>query len=135
MSKKINLTEKQLNKAINEISYGTVNNASNVSDNIFWEMEISFQDFYDTVKYNKDSNNPYVKKIKEYADAIKEILSKKSRQRKNFDVERNKFDYKKFYDDKNAPDDYDNMELKDLQNKYPKDISDMRFNGQHLIKK
>ena len=135
MTKRVKLTEKQVRNAINEISYGTVDDASNISDNIFWEMETSFQDFYDTVKYNADESNPYVKKIKEYADAIREILFKKSLQRKNFDIERNKFDYNKFYNDKDAPEDYANLELKDLQNKYPKDISNMRFNGEHMVNK
>ena len=135
MTKRVKLTEKQIRKTINEISYGTVDDASNISDNIFWEMETLFQDFYDTVKYNADESNPYVKKIKEYADAIREILFKKSLQRKNFDIERNKFDYNKFYNDKDAPEDYANLELRDLQNKYPKDISNMRFNGEHMVNK
>ena len=132
MTKRVRLTEKQMKKAINEISYGKIDNASNISDNIFWDMEVAFQDFYDTVKYNADNNNPYVKKIKEYSDAIMEILLKKSQQRKNFDSELRKFDYNKFYKDDTAPDDYDKMELMDLQKKYPKDISNMRFNGRHM---
>ena len=132
MTKRVRLTEKQMNKAINEISYGKVDDASNISDNIFWDMEVAFQNFYDTVKYNADNNNPYVKKIKEYSDAIMGILSKKSQQRKNFDTELRKFDYNKFYNDDTAPDDYDKMELMDLQKKYTKDISNMRFNGRHM---
>ena len=48
---------------INEISHSTVENASDESDKIFYEMRMAFNDFYDTVVYNADTNNPYVNKI------------------------------------------------------------------------
>ena len=44
-------------------------------------------------------------------------------------------DYKDFYSDKDAPDDYDKLELRDLQSKYPKNISDTRFDGQRIVNK
>ena len=139
MKKRIKLSESDLNRivkrVINEISYGLVDNASSISDKVFYDMEMAFQDFYDTIKYNVDTNNPYVKKIKEYADAIGDILSKKSQQRKNFEIEKNKFDYKDFYSDKDAPDDYDKLELRDLQSKYPKNIPNTRFDGRNIVNK
>lgn len=134
--KKVNLSEQAYNKLISEISYGKVQDASNASEHRFYDMEMIFWDFYDTVKYNPDVNNPYVKKIKEYADAISEILLAKSRQRKNFDTELNKFDYNKFYDDKDSPyGDYDKEDLRTMQREYPKDISNMRFDGRHMVQK
>ena len=45
--------------------------------------------------------------------------------------------FNKFYDDAEKPEeweeDYDNLDLRMLQDKYPKDNSNMRFNGQHLV--
>lgn len=121
--KKVNLSEQAYNKLINEISYGLVDKSDDVHYEIFYEMKSAFSDFYDTVKYNADTNNPYVKKIKEYADAIKAILDKKEDQARNFGDELNKFDREKFYGDKERPEemeDYDNVDLRYLQQKYPK---------------
>jgi len=137
MKRKITINEDKFNRLfndINEISHKTVQNASDVSEHVFYDMRVAFDDFYDTVKYNPDGNNPYVKKIKAYADAIDAILSQKGMQRKNFDNELNKFDYEKFYAD-NSDEDYDNLDLKYLQNKYPKDKSNMRFDGRHMVNK
>ena len=84
MKRRIKLSESDLNKivkrAINEISYGLADNAYNKSDEVFTEMEYAFNDFYDTVKYNEDINNPYVKKIKEYAEKIASLLDRKNAQ-------------------------------------------------------
>lgn len=135
--KTINLREDSYNKLINEISHGLVDRASNKSDRTFWNLETLFDDFYDAIRYEADDTNPYIRKIKEYAEAISDIFSKKANQRRNFDSELNKFDYNKFYDDAEKPeeweDDYNDLDLSMLQNKYPKDNSNMRFNGQHLV--
>ena len=69
--------------------------------------------------------NPYLEKIRWYSDEIYDILSKKGEQMKNFyDNTNNKFDYNKFYADKEKPEewneDYDNLDLRMLQQKYPK---------------
>lgn len=135
----VKLSEEAYNKLkeciVNEISFRSVDNASYKSENAFYEMRVAFDDFYETVRYNSDPNNPYVKKIKAYADAIDVILSQKDEQRKNFDKELGKVDHKKFYDDETRPeemDDLDDVDLRYLQNKYPKDISNLRFNGRHM---
>ena len=127
MKRRIKLSESDLNRivkrAINEISYGLADNAYNKSDEVFTEMEYAFNDFYDTVKYNEDINNPYVKKIKEYAEKIASLLDRKNAQRNNISNELNKFDYKKFYGDKNRSEDeedYNNLDLRMLQDRYPR---------------
>ena len=107
------------NNPVNEISYGTVDNASNKSDDIFTEMRWAFNEFYDTVKYNADVNNPYVQEIMAYANAIQDILINKTNQRDNFNNELGKFDYKKFHDE--GGDDYKGEDLRTLQTKYPKE--------------
>lgn len=125
MKKRIRLTEEQIKKAINEISYGTVDKAYDKSDDTFTDVEYAFNDFYETIKYNIDVNNPYIIKIKEYADKIKKILDRKNIQRDNIGYEISKFNHKKFYDDMNRPEDeedYENLDLKYLQDKYPSDL-------------
>lgn len=118
--KKVNLSEQAYNKLINEISYGKVQNAADESEHIFWDMSVAFQDFYDTVKYNPRTTNPYVKKIKFYADAIDDILRYKNSQHRDFNNELGKFDYNKFYDSGKDEPDYDELDLKYLQQNYPK---------------
>lgn len=141
--KKVKLTEssfaKLKDKLVNEVSHGMVDRASHTSDNIFYDIEAAFDEFYQLVRYSDNRDNPYIKKIAEYAEAIEDILSRKSNQRRNFDTELNKFDYNKFYDDEEKPEeweeDYDDLDLRMLQNKYPKDNSNMRYNGRHLVQK
>lgn len=141
--KKVKLTEssfaKLKDKLVNEVSHGMVDRASHTSDNIFYDIEAAFDEFYQLVRYSDNRDNPYIKKIAEYAEAIEDILSRKSNQRRNFDAELNKFDYNKFYDDEEKPEeweeDYDDLDLRMLQNKYPKDNSNMRYNGRHLVQK
>ena len=118
--KTINLSEEAYNKLVNEISYGKVQDASDESEHIFYDMSIAFQDFYDTVKYNPRTTNPYVQKIKFYADAINDILTKKVSQQTNFNKELGKFDYNKFYENGEEEPDYDGLDLKYLQQNYPK---------------
>ena len=111
------------NSAINEISHDTVDKAYNKSDDIFCNLTNAFNDFYDELKYNADTNNPYIQKIKAYADAIGSILSVKIAQKNKFSDELNKFDHTKFYNDESRPEDeedYGNLDLKYLQDKYPK---------------
>ena len=118
--KTINLSEEAYNELVNEISYGKVQDASDESEHIFYDMSIAFQDFYDTVKYNPRTTNPYVQKIKFYADAINDILTKKVSQHTNLEKELGKFDYNKFYENGEEELDYDGLDLKYLQQNYPK---------------
>ena len=125
--KKVKLSEESYNKLkdklISEISYNTVNNADNAHYEIFYDLYDTFKDFYDNVKYNADTSNPYIVKIKQYADAIDVILSKKVEQGRIFGDELNKFDHEKFYADRERPEseeDYENLDLRYLQQKYPK---------------
>ena len=118
--KTVNLSEQAYNKLINEISYGKVQNAADESEHIFYDMSVAFQDFYDTVKYNPRTTNPYVKKIKLYADAIDNILAYKNSQHRDFNKELGKFDYNKFYENGEEEPDYDGLDLKYLQQNYPK---------------
>lgn len=127
MKKVIKINEDTFNRlfngSINEISHDVVDNAFNKSDDIFWNLTNAFNDFYDELKYNADTNNPYIQKIKAYADAISSILSVKVAQKNKFSDELNKFDHTKFYNDESRPEDeedYGNLELKYLQDKYPK---------------
>ncbi len=128
MKKKIRISEESLNKIfgkdkIDEISHRKVDNALGKSNALFDDMTYAFNDFYDTVKYSEDVNNPYIIKIKKYADIIKSLLNRKNNQANNFSNELNKFDYKAFYNDKTRPEDeenYDDLDLTYLQNKYPK---------------
>ena len=127
MKKVIKINEDTFNRlfngSINEISHDAVDNAFNKSDDIFWNLTNAFNDFYDELKYNADTNNPYIQKIKAYADAIGSILSVKVAQKNKFSDELNKFDHTKFYNDESRPEDeedYGNLDLKYLQDKYPK---------------
>lgn len=127
MKKVIKINEDTFNRlfngSINEISHDVVDNAFNKSDDIFWNLTNAFNDFYDELKYNADTNNPYIQKIKAYADAIGSILSVKVAQKNKFSDELNKFDHTKFYNDESRPEDeedYGNLDLKYLQDKYPK---------------
>ena len=127
MKKVIKINEDTFNRlfngSINEISHDVVDNAFNKSDDMFWNLTNAFNDFYDELKYNADTNNPYIQKIKAYADAIGSILSVKVAQKNKFSDELNKFDHTKFYNDESRPEDeedYGNLDLKYLQDKYPK---------------
>lgn len=135
--KTVKLNEEAYKRLVNEISHGVVDKASYSSDHLFWELQKEFDGFYYLIRHESDDTNPYIRQIRHYANAIADILSKKSNQRRNFDTELNKFDYKKFYDDAEKPEEweenYNNLDLRMLQNKYPKDAQNMRFNGQHLV--
>ena len=127
MKKIIKINESTFNRlfngSINEISHDVVDNAFNKSDDMFWNLTNAFNDFYDELKYNADTNNPYIQKIKAYADAIGSILSVKVAQKNKFSDELNKFDHTKFYNDESRSEDeedYGNLDLKYLQDKYPK---------------
>lgn len=131
------LNEKSYNKLkkrlVNEISYGTVDHAYNRSNDIFWEARSAFEDFYSAlndaiykVKYesgnDEQTSNPYLNKIKKYADVIDDIFrQKKLQQDKFFDATTRGVDYNKFYDSDDAENnDIDDMDLRYLQNNYPK---------------
>ena len=124
--KKINITEDQyrkLSEVIDEISYRTVNIASNKSDNLFYKLGSTFSDFEDALNdvYVGD-NNPYLEKIKGLSDEIRDILDKKMQQSNRFHKEMNNFDRNKFYDSDDAEEhDVYDMDLNYLQNKYPKE--------------
>ena len=95
MTKKVKLTEEQINKAINEISYGTVDDANSINHNTFWglqngsmdygwadgfvnfynklgSLEESFEDF--TPNLPKDSTNPHIAKINSLVGKISSYL-------------------------------------------------------------
>lgn len=123
--KKVRLSEEAYEKLkrhiVNEISFGKVDKADDVSYEIFNSMKSAFDDFYIEVRYNADKNNPYVQKIRQYADAINDILEKKTKQAENFGHELDKVDREKFYSDEDREDDdYDNLDLRQLQVKYPR---------------
>ena len=124
--KRINITEDQyrkLSETIDEISYRTVNRASNKSDNLFYKLGSTFSDFEDALNdvYVGD-NNPYLEKIKGLSDEIRDILDKKMQQSNRFHKEMNNFDRNKFYDSDDAEEhDVYDMDLNYLQNKYPKE--------------
>ena len=95
MVKRVKLTEKQMNKAINEISYGTVDNAYATNHNLFWNAQNgtsdnSFHDGFDSF-YNKleeleydfgefvhnlknDSANPNIIKINSLVNKLASYL-------------------------------------------------------------
>ena len=129
--KKVKLREESYNKLkqilINEISYGTVDKAYDRSDELFYDVRIAFEDFYDALKeaINKDKwdngseVNPYLAKIKELSQPIYDILNRKMEQQgKFYDETMNKVDQNKF----NAENDNDieDMDLRQLQDNYPK---------------
>lgn len=129
--KKVRLSEESYNKLkerlINEISYGTVDRAYDRSDELFYEIMSRFDDFYNaleealiTAKYNKE--NPYLNKLKELADPIKDILDRKKKQQDNFfDATTRKVDVGKFFNSDDANDkSIDDMDLRYLQDNYPK---------------
>lgn len=133
--KKVKLTERQINKAINEISYNKVQSASDRSNDLFYDLIDSFSTFYNdlndfcrfTGKNNREwletiaDKNPYIEEIRKHAEIIKSILSKKEAQRDYFDNNLNDFDNESYFDSEEGQfDDYDDKDLRYLQNKYPK---------------
>ena len=104
-------------RLMNEISYDKVNKAYDVSDDIFSKMSSTFADFYHTVKFNADETNPYVQRIKAYADKIKELIDKKYDQGRLFYDETGKVDINKARKD---DDKYGEDEIRDLQARYPR---------------
>lgn len=136
--KKIRLSEESLNKLekrlVNEISYGTVERASDKGDMIFTHLYSAFEDFLSALNESildseqgangyKQNANPYLLKIKEMSEPIQDILLRKRDQIDNFNQELNKFDELSWHDDmedKGWPqDDYSDEDLRDLQTKYP----------------
>ncbi len=134
--KKVKLNEnsyKRLRSALmNEISVGTVNNASRRLDTIFYHLNNAFDSFYGELeeaiytvqwesKENEMKTNPHLDKIKEYADAIQAILDTKIKQGEKFQSEVENIDGKKFYNSEDSKNNYlDDIELRDAQNKFPK---------------
>ena len=121
------------NKLINEISYGTVDHAYDRANDIFWEVRSTFENFYSAlddamfnVKYDsrdgEQTRNPYLEKIKGYADIIYDMLNKKKEQQdKFFDATIGKVDHNKFFkSDEGQENNIDDMDLGHLQRNYPK---------------
>ena len=96
MRKRVRLTEEQMKKAINEISYGTVDDAQAINHNLFWgaqngtsdnafhdgfdsfynrleELEYDFGEFVHNLKSN--STNPNIIKINSLANKIYNYLT------------------------------------------------------------
>lgn len=80
---------------VNEISDRMIDDAYDRSDDLFYQVRYSFEEFRDMVDYaigrvERDSengeqkSNPYLNRIKELVDEIEEILLKKKRQQKKF---------------------------------------------------
>jgi hypothetical protein len=135
--KTVKLSEESYNKLkkslVNEISYGVVDRAYNRSDDLFWGVYTSFEDFYESLneaifnakndsREGEQTSNPYLEKIKGCADIIRDILTKKKNQQDKFiDNTTSKIDHRKFYDSPDAEEnDIDDMDLNYLQKKFPK---------------
>ena len=135
--KTVKLSEESYNKLkdrlINEISYGTVDHAYDRSNGLFWEVRSTFEDFYSALdeamfkaKYDsregEQTSNPYLEKIKGFADIIYDMLNKKKEQQdKFFDATTGKVDHKKiFKSDEGQENDIDDMDLNYLQKNFPK---------------
>ena len=135
--KKVKLSEESYNRLkdrlINEISYGTVDHAYDRSNGLFWEVRSTFEDFYSALdeamfkaKYDsregEQTSNPYLEKIKGYADIIYDMLNKKKEQQdKFFDATTSKVDHNKFFkSDEGQENDIDDMDLNYLQKNFPK---------------
>lgn len=111
-------------KLVNEISYGTVDNAERQSYNLFDEVFYSFDNFYSELSNalrNSGEPNPYLLKMKNYADEINKIVKRKKEQQDNFFKETSKVDVNKFYNSQDAEEnDIDDMDLNYLQQNYSK---------------
>ena len=135
--KTVKLSEESYNKLkdrlINEISYGTVDHAYDRSNGLFWEVRSTFEDFYSALdeamfkaKYDsregEQTSNPYLEKIKGFADIIYDMLNKKKEQQdKFFDATTGKVGHNKFFkSDEGQENDIDDMDLNYLQKKFPK---------------
>ena len=135
--KTVKLSEESYNKLkdrlINEISYGTVDHAYDRSNGLFWEVRSTFEDFFSALdeamfkaKYDsregEQTSNPYLEKIKGFADIIYDMLNKKKEQQdKFFDATTSKVDHNKFFkSDESQENDIDDMDLNYLQKNFPK---------------
>ena len=132
--RKVNLSEEAYNKLksklINEISYGTVSNAYDRSDDLFWELRTSFEDFqnaladaiYKDREDGRSEQNPYLVKIKELSEPIYDILVKKrDQQDKFFDATTDGVDHDAFFKSPDADEnELEDMDLNYLQKNYPK---------------
>ena len=124
--KKVKLSEesytKLKNKLISEISYGMVDRAYDKSDEIFYHVMNSFDDFYvnlgDALIDSKE--NPYLVKIKQYADSILDILNKKRNQQENFYNTTKSVSQNDFYNSEDGMENsIEDMDLGYVRDKYP----------------
>lgn len=124
--KTIRMTEESYNRlrknAVNEIRYGTVDDATRKSWRLFNDVWYTFTEFYDELykviegpSYG-DEPNSYIEQIKGHADAINEVLRRKMRQQGNF-RNSSKFDHNRYFDD-GGDNPYDE-DLGYLRDKYP----------------
>ena len=135
--KTVKLSEESYNKLkdrlINEISYGTVEHAYDRTNDLFWEVRSTFEDFYNALddamfkaKYDsregEQTSNPYLEKIKGCADIIYDMLNKKKEQQdKFFDATTSKVDHNKFFkSEESQENDIDDMDLNYLQKNFSK---------------
>ena len=131
--KKVKLKEDAYRKLVNELKYGTVDNAYDRLDDIFSGVTVAFEyldSAIDEAIYNvkwesakgEQTENPYLMKIREYADAIGDILEKKKLQKRRFfnattgSVDTGRF----FKSPESRSKDLDDMDLTYMQNNYPK---------------
>ena len=124
--KKIKMTEESYknlkNKIINEIKYGTMDNAFRRSDELFGQLSFKFESFYNSLRDTlNDNDNPYLDKIYELSSQIKDIFKNKESQQYKFNDEISDIDVNKFYDSDDAENnEIDDFELSYLKNKYKK---------------
>jgi hypothetical protein len=120
--KKIKLNEESYKKLLNEISYGTVDRAYDKSDEIFYYLITPFDDFYTNLEsaLHDTDGNPYLVKIKEYADSILTILNKKRNQQEKFYNATKSVNSNDFYNSEDGKENgIEDFDLGYLQNKYP----------------
>ncbi len=68
MTKRVKLTEKQVKKAINEISYGTVDDANSINFNTFWKLQNGSRE----IEYVDGFDNFY-RKLEDLESALEEF--------------------------------------------------------------
>ena len=110
-----NIVREAVKKKINEISYGTVDDAYYKGMD-FDSLYMAFDSFYSELGEIDCEKNPYLMKVKGYADAINAILSRKADQNRNFMRNTLDVDNSKYYSDND--DDIEGQEMQSLRQNY-----------------
>lgn len=124
--KTIRMTEESYNRlrknAVNEIRYGTVDDAAIRSGKVFNNVWYKFTEFYEALTdmfdelCNNGECNITIENVLDHANAIEEILKRKMKQQYNF-RNSSKFDHNRYFDD-GGDNPYDE-DLGYLRDKYP----------------